>query len=317
MNASLSKNHLLHGPGYMMVGNLMFGLLPVVVRYITKLGIPPTEITFARFAIGTIAVVAVVAFGYSEIRSANWPLLALRGILGGTAVLCYFFAIQQTSAGKGVLLNYTHSMWANIYAVALLGAAPPRGFWWILGMAGIGLWLVINPDFDSFNWGDGLGLLSGMLGGGAILTIKRLRETDNPMTIFASFSVVGAAFALVPGALGVGYGGVADAGNWGGLFAGWENPIAVGWIALAALGVLGMGGQMFFTYAYRYTSVPLGTVMSLSVPAIAALGGLVFLHEPLTPHFLLGGTLIMSACGLLQLRERAARNGDKVTSGGD
>lgn len=287
----------------MMTANCFLGFVPILVRVAGRFDVPSTEIVFSRFAIGTLGCAAVVLLGVQRLELHERRLLFMRGAFGGLSVLLYFFAIQSTSAGKGSLLNYTHSMWANIYAVVLLGAAPPRGFWWLLGLAGVGLWLVLDPNFQTVNWGDVLGLASGMMGGAAILSLKNLRKNTNSLTIFASFSVFGLLFALVPPLLGR----VSPESG-----ATWIMPSAPAWAALIGIGLLGMAGQMFFTFGYGYTSIPLGTVMSLSVPAIAAVGGWALLGEPLTPNFLLGAALILTAIGVLQYREAVERASDRL-----
>jgi drug/metabolite transporter (DMT)-like permease len=225
-------------------------------------------------------------------------LLFFRGLYGGLGTVLYFYAIQMTSAGKGALLNYTHSLWANVFAVVLLREAAPKGFWWLLGLAGAGLWLVLDPDFQTINWGDVLGLVSGMLGGAAIYSLKNLRKNTNALSIFASFSVFGAVFALAPPLTATVSPGAGQV---------WFAPPAAAWPALIGVGIAGMAGQMFFTHGYGYTSIALGTLMSLSVPAIAAVGGWAFLAEPLTKNFLLGAVMIMTACGILQYREAVER----------
>jgi len=301
------RARLLHGPAMMMTANLFFGFVPVLARYAMLEGYPSSEVMFIRFALACVVVVALLALGLGRLDMRQWRLLFLRGLFGGIAVLCYFYAIQMTSAAKGVLLNYTHSMWANVYTVFFFSHRPPRGFWWILAMAGAGLWLVLDPSFSSFNSGDALGLVSGMAGGVAIMTIKQLRRETNVLTVFASFAVFGSAMALIPGAF-EGFGATAAAGPGtipASAYGSWMMPHGTALWVLLGLAALGMTGQMFFTHGYGFTSIALGTVMSLSVPAIAAVAGWVFLGEPLTPNFLLGGTLIMGACGLLQFREAA------------
>ena len=92
--------------------------------------------------------------------------------------------------GVGTLLNYTHSIWGNVLAAIIFRERPMKGFWLLLVAAGIGLYLVINPGASAEQpvelWGALSGLFSGLMGGGAILCIKRLRQTDNPLTIFFS-----------------------------------------------------------------------------------------------------------------------------------
>lgn len=283
------------GPLLMTLGHLHLAVVPVLVRISTAQGVSSSQSSVARFAISLALVAGIVRFARVPLRTGNPRVLVWRGIFGGLAVLTYYYSLQHTTAAKGTLLNYTHSLWANLYAATLLGRKPPRGFWVVFAVAAAGLWLVLNPDFRELNLGDALGVASGMLGGGAILTIKELRKTDSALTIFASLNAVGMIVSLAP-YLAVASPGVAFADLW-------MWPTALGWLVLAAMSAAAMLGQLLFTQGYSSTSIPLGTVLSLSVPALAALAGWTILGEPLEPTFLLGGSLVLTACGAMGLLE--------------
>lgn len=294
MTRTLIPRTVLHGPLLMLVANLLFAMVPVSVRVAGTYGVSSSQVTFIRFAVGWIFCLVLWAAGAGSLRAKNRTAVALRGILGGAAVLCYFHAVTELGAGKGVILNYTHSLWANLFAVLLLRERPPRGFWLLLALAAVGLWFVIDPHFGAFGTGEALGLLSGALGGGAILAIKFARRTDGALVILASFSLWGMLFALVVPAAGAVTGGSGP---------GWFIPVGGAAGAVLAVGLFGVFSQYLFTHAYGFTSVALGTVMSLSVPALAALVGWVWLGETLTPHFVLGAALILTAMGAMGVQE--------------
>ncbi|WP_300379893.1 DMT family transporter [Henriciella sp.] len=62
----------------------------------------------------------------------------------------------------------------------------------------------------------------------------------------------------------------------------------------------GLGYAIWYT-ALKGLSASLAGIAQLSVPAIAALGGVVFLAEPLTPRFLLATALILSGVAIASL----------------
>ncbi len=282
----------------MMTANLFLGAVPILVRLVGRWSVPSSEIAFIRFAMGCMGVAIWLALGFGRLELHERRGLLMRGTFGGLSATFYFYAIQMSSAGKGALLNCTYILWANIFAIAVFRERPPRGFWALLGLASVGLALVLNPSFATTNWGDVFGLLSGFCGGAAVYSLKQLRKNTNSLTIFASFALFGAVFALVPPLATAAGGASAPL---------WIVPPTAAWLGLLGVGFAGMAGQMFFTYGYGYTSIALGTLMSMSVPVIAAVGGYTFLGEPLTPHFLLGATLILVACGMLQYREAVER----------
>jgi drug/metabolite transporter (DMT)-like permease len=283
----------------MMAGFTLFAAIPLCLRWCLSLGFDTGQVSFWRFAASSALVFVLFAAGWGSLRSKNPPLLLLRGVLGGAAVFFWFLGLGHTTAAKGTLLNYMHSLWANLYAVAFFKARPSRTFWMQLGLALLGIFVVVNPDFHELNKGDLLAALSGLIGGGGVLTVKEARKHDSALAVFAAFSFVGLAVSLamlLATPRGAGAGFVLPA-------AGLSGPVAG---ALLVLGLVAAFGQVFYTEGYAQTSLGLGTLLSLTVPVLAALGGWLLLGEAITARVALGGGLILAACAWLGWDETRA-----------
>lgn len=268
----------------MLLGYVVLSAMPIPVRLVGERGWGSASTTFMRFGLGTLAVLLLWRLGGQAIRTTRPLILFLRGLFGGLSVLLYFVAVQRTGAGMGTLLNYTHSIWSNLFGILLLRQHPPRHFWPMLALAMVGLWLVIDPSFDRLELGKLLGLLSGMLGGLAIQCIKKLRQTDSALTLMASFCGVGMVLALLLLPLeGMGQKDVCDGAVWS---------------LLVAIAALSFAGQMLFTHGYRDTSVARGSLLSLLTPTLASLSGWAFLGESLGLRYAVGATLVMTACAV-------------------
>lgn len=86
--------------------------------------LPGPEIAFVRFAFGIAAcLVAALTRG---MRPRNKSALLLRGVLGGSAVLCYFLAIEHLPVGLATLLNYTAPVFTALWGAAVLGERLDR-----------------------------------------------------------------------------------------------------------------------------------------------------------------------------------------------
>ena len=93
-----------------------------------------------------------------------------RGIFGALAVLLYFTSVQLTGAGVGTLLNYTYPLWANAFGAVFLGQRTFRGFWALLALALVGVYLVIDPVWTQLpSFGELAGVVSAMLAGAAVI----------------------------------------------------------------------------------------------------------------------------------------------------
>ena len=280
-----------NGVFLMMVGNVFFAFLPVTVRLADRLGCSSSQTTFFRFIFAGLGVLALTILGWQKLRAVNTKALVWRGLFGALTILAYFLALHWTSAAKASLLNNTNAIWANVYAVIFLRHKPVKGFAPLLLMAVAGVWLVLGVGFASLNAGDVAGMLSGALAGGGALATREARRTDNALTVFASFTFFGFLFSGLFLWAGPWLGpGVAPLCRW--------TPLDGNmWMALLAMGATAMAGQLLFTQGCIHASLAAGTLLSLTVPVMAALLGIFVLHEPVAPHFVLGTVLVLAACG--------------------
>jgi drug/metabolite transporter (DMT)-like permease len=284
-----------NGLALMLASNVLFGLLPITVKWANRGGYGAVQVTFFRFSLSVAGAALLALTGTQRLRAVNARALWWRGFFGGLAVLIYFVTLQLTTAGKATLLHYTYTIWANVYSVAMGKSRPPRGFPAILGLALAGLWLVLGVGFERFVWGDLSGVLSGMTGGAAVFAIKEARRTDNAVSTFASFALVGWAFSGLALLAGPALGHAA--------FSRWAEIDAGGFGILMLMGLVSMAGQLLFTQGYGYTSLAMGTLLSLLVPVLAAVFGWLLLGEALTPGTLAGTALVLTACWMLNRRE--------------
>ncbi len=292
------------GPWTMLLGYALFGFVPGLLKLGLEQGMDPSLAVVVRFVIAVLLIGAVSALARNlHVKNPELRLLAMdrrgllaRGVFGGVAVASYFWAVQLTGAGLGTLLNYTHSIWSNVFSVALGQQKPRPWFWSLLAMAGVGVILVIDPSSDKISiLGLLVGLFSGMAGGAAVLTIKTLRRSDNSLTINMALALGGIGVAVPLLLFQV------------------TNSVKVtpnsekAWLFVAISGVFSLIGQILFTHGFKHTSVALASLMSLITPIIAIFCGFLFLNEALTPHFLLGSALILIACSLLGLQESSKK----------
>lgn len=289
----------------LLAANIGFGLMPIAVKWATTLGYSGIEVTFFRNVFACAAVVALAYVWRQSLRPVNRRAVFWRGLLGGSGGLCFFLALQLTTAAKGTLLYFTSQLWTNFLNVALFGKRPPKGFWLLMAIACLGVWEVLNPDFHAINVGDLVALTSSWLAAGAILANKEARATDNSLTVFGSFSVFG---LLLSGAwLLVAFAVPAFAG---GNVADWHSPHGAGWTALLVMAMVSTAAQLFFTQGYGYTSIAIGTLLSLSTPVFAAVFSRLLLGEQFTPHFVMGAMLILASSATLVYQERRALDAD-------
>jgi drug/metabolite transporter (DMT)-like permease len=278
----------------MLLGYSLLGMQPMFVRLASRHGFSPAESVAVRFSITLGLALGTARLLKQSLATENPKLWLLRGFFGGGAVLFYFASVSYAGAGVGTLLNYTYPLWAQLFAF-VLGERLRLESLLYLALALGGVYLIVNPGVRAPGLGELSGLVSGILAGGGVLCVKKLRETDGEQTIIVSFSVVGLLYAIVmmlwPGSP---FGRLPLAGA----------PTLQGWLVEGVIGLLSFFGHLFFTRGYKNTSVRLASVLALLVPLIATATGAIFLGERLTSTFTVGAALILASVSVSTWRER-------------
>ncbi|HSN90565.1 MAG TPA: DMT family transporter [Anaeromyxobacteraceae bacterium] len=255
---------------------VLFGLSAMLARLATRPGgMDGGQVTFARFAFGALAMGALFVVRPGTFRPVRWGLLASRGLFGGLAALLYFLAIQRIPAGEATLLNNTFPIWAVVLSLFLLDERPTVHLGIALAVASAGVFLVLGGRLERLSPGpgEGLAILSAMLGGAAVTSIRALRATDNSPTIFFAFAV----------------GGLLVSTPWA--FGAWPSGV-VPWAAALGVGLVALLAQLLMTEAYGTLSVPEAALWQQLTPAASYLWAL-SLGEPIT-----AGTVVGVALGV-------------------
>jgi drug/metabolite transporter (DMT)-like permease len=214
----------------------------------------------------------------------RWGLLILRGVLGGTAVLFYFLAISHLPVGTATLLNYTAPIFTTTFAALFLDEAVTPATLVALVAASFGVCLVVYGQGralgGAYVW-LAIGLISAVISGGAIATIRAARRTEGAWEVFLSVCVVGALFNA-PLALH-----------------GWKAPTPGGWALLATVGLLATVAQLLLTHALATVeAASAGIISQLTVVTALALGHFMD-GEPFGLLSVVGGALTLAGVSLV------------------
>jgi drug/metabolite transporter (DMT)-like permease len=247
-------------------------------------------ITAARFVVGILVILGLAACRVTRLRAENKAWLVARGVIGAISVYLYFRGIMNLGLGKGTILNYTYPIFAALLAPLVLKEKLP----WDVLVAGLvsffGIWLVVNPGgVASIGVEDLLALLGGVLSGIAVITIKKLRETETPYIIYLAQCVFG---LLVVG--------------WPTMNGSFGFP-AVEWLILLGIGIVATGAQLMMTWAFKHVPATQGSLLGFLTPVLNVLLGVLVFGEQMHPSTLAGSAIVLLACGYVAFRERILR----------
>jgi drug/metabolite transporter (DMT)-like permease len=259
------------GRAHMLASAVLFGLAAMLAKIAARAGMSGGQATLVRFSLGLAAVVALFRLRPGTFRPGRWGLLAVRGLVGGTAALLYYLAIARIPAGEATLLNNLFPIFAVVISLFTLKERPTIHLAVALLVASAGVYLVLCGGDEvaqggglslHLGWGEGIALVSALAGGVAVTAIRALRTTVNAPTVFSSFAAGGILVSLPFG------------------FARWPaDPIA--WAAALAAGVAAFFAQLSMTEAYGALSIPEAAVLQQLAPISAYLWALL-LSERIT-----------------------------------
>jgi drug/metabolite transporter (DMT)-like permease len=240
--------------------------------------LPGPQIAFVRFLIGLAACAAAAT--RVRMRANNKLGLVMRGAYGGAAVLFYFISIAHLPVGIATLLNYTMPVFAAIYAALFMGEPITRPTLGALTLTSVGVILVILGTAPAGSlaldrW-ELAGLVSAMLSGAAVATIRDVRKTDGSWEIFAAFCVAGAVICAVPAARG------------------WVVPTLSEWLLLVVVGLTSVVAQLLMTHALRYVRAAVGGIIAQLTPVTSLAFGWVLFGDRIGLLALAGAVLTLA-----------------------
>jgi drug/metabolite transporter (DMT)-like permease len=270
----------------MLLSVLALAVMQALVRYL-GLSVSSWTKTFYRSLFTVLILLGWMLIRREKIRFNNWPLLLMRCLSGAISITLFFWTIDLIGLLNATLYLYVHPVFAIILAVLLFGE---RFSLWILlplGAALAGLYLIVNPSFQGFTLGHGIGLATALLGGIARAALRQLRKTDTPgniVILFMSFAVVlsGIGIALIPNQ------------SWRFTPTPSLTETTI-WTLLAAIALLSAFAHIMVTVAFSRLSTATASIMTMLILPITALIAVLYFHEPLTVNKILGGLLITAA----------------------
>ncbi len=217
----------------------------------------------------------------------NRKFLLMRSIIGGAAIILYFYSIDHLILADSAMLNKLSPFFVLIFA-ALFLKNPIRPFHIVsLVFAMGGAMLIIKPGFNFTSMMPALaGLTSAFMAGITYTIISYLGGKENSYTIVFFFSLVSTIICLPF------------------LFFDPVMPSPMQLLTLIAAGSMAAGGQILLTAAYRFAPAGEVSIYQYSQIVVSSILGIFVFSE--LPDYLsiIGYVLIFIGGYLMYLRGR-------------
>lgn len=273
----------------MSMSTIAFSAMACFVKMVSSYNVYMT--TSIRFIVGIVIVMLLFIPGYLKGSFNNKKELFFRGMFGGVAILISFISITKLGLVKASVLSNTYPIFATIFGVILLkekisvvkiGAI-------IIAFTGIFFTSTNKVGTGSFTFTIGgyelLSVAGAMLGGYAVILVKKLRATETAASIFLAQCIVGLMIVFIPS-----------------LSSGQERGMQLTpLIIMVGAGIFATAGQLLLTEGYHYVTIGTGAVFSMLGPIVNFIFGLLFFGETLTRTGAMGAVITILACAVLIL----------------
>jgi drug/metabolite transporter (DMT)-like permease len=276
------------GVAFILASTVVFCLMSGLVRYASD--IDPYKTTLFRFIVGLGMLGTAALLGRITLKFTNGPLLLLRGLTGGIAILIFFFSISKLGVGKGTILIYSFPIFGSIFSSIFLKERIGIIRLAAILMALAGIYLLAADNGQDLTLLGALGayellaIFGAMLGGVALVAVKKLHDTDSSYAIYFAQCVIGLWVVVVPANI---------------------VPCSIGisgGLLLVAIGATSTVGQLLSTEGFRYVQVATGSLLGMLVPVLNYFLGVVAFGEVISWRSLVGSTVVLGSCVVILLK---------------
>ena len=261
---------------------LAFSLMSSFVR-LASAEVTSIQSVFVRGLVGIVWVYAIARRRKIKLGGKRKGLLAARAIAGTVSLVMVFYAFTKIPTANAMLLNQAVPIFMVPLAVLFLREKTSVLHIGLIMLALTGATLVLKPDLKEFNLPGYLALLSALFAAIAYLLVRKLNETEHPLTIVFWFVAI-STLAVVPI-----------------MWRSFVIPSLKVGLQLLMIGVLGTVGQIFLTLGYKYGEAgKLAVIGSMGAVFCALWDYILWQHMP-DVATAVGGIVIIGSCAAIQV----------------
>ncbi len=254
----------------MLVSALISALNGAIAKILSD-DISALEIVFFRNLLGVLFLLMMLKHTPTRLPGGQPHLLVLRGLLGFSAMILFFYTITTIPLGVAITLNKTSPLFVSVLAFFLLKEHLSKKGVIALLIGFIGVLLIAKPVGLTFSYEHLLGVLGGFLAAAAYTTIKKIKHIYDARVIVLSFMTTGAViplllFLITP------YIDAPEAVSF--LFVEFHMPSSYKiWSLILAMGIISTISQWLLTKAYSLSRAGIiGVVSYTNIPFAIGFG---------------------------------------------
>ena len=245
MNKTIEQDNTKLAVKYMLISSFLFsvtgGFAKELSQYMSSI-----EIVFFRNLSGVIIILFAIYKSPLKQTGGKPFLLILRGMIGFSALLMYFYNIANIPLAEAFTFNKISPIFTAIFSYILLKEKLSYIAWIGIFIGFGGILFITGFDITALEKTDWLGIFSGIGAGLAYTSIRELRKYYDNRAIVLSFMAVGTIGPIILLIIGQFY--VNDNLDW--IFAPFIIPVDWAWFHIVGLGIFATFSQIYMTKAY-------------------------------------------------------------------
>ena len=276
------------GALFLLAGEALLAIMGAIIKSLSD-DLSTEQVVFFRNLFGLLVLMPLLLrSGPQMLKTSQWHWHLMRGIVGLSAMYCYFWALGNMPLTEAFLVKLSSPFFMPLIALWWLKEPAGKYSWLALLVGFAGVFVILRPGGDSALTQAALvGLLGAFLAALAKVTIRRMSATEPSQRIVFYFGVV-ATLMSFPAAL-----------------LNWQPVPSSAWWVIVAMGAVATAGQLAMTKAYRIAPTGKVGVYVYSAVVYGALMGWLFWDEIPTWATVAGAALIVLA-GLINLKSPKA-----------
>ena len=280
------------GMFWIALSGLIFSSFMALVRYVGAT-MDPIQTSFLRYGFGLLFLVPFfVKVRWADLAAANWKLHTIRGLMHGTGVMLWFYAMSRIPLAEVTAIGFTNPVFATIGAVLFLREKIrlPRITAVVVGL--LGALLIVRPGFAEVDPGAIAMLIAAPIFACSDLIAKVLTRRESGPAVVAYLSIFVTGVTFVPAMLV------------------WRAPTAEEWmltIAIAGLATLGHLAMMQGFKVGEISAVQSARFLQLLWSAL--IGYAIFAEAPGLYTWIGSGIIIASALFIAHRESKVRQTG--------
>ena len=278
----MHSNHLLRGIGFALVAALSFAGVGAIVKFASE-SLSNEMIVFLRNLFGLIVLAPwLYQSGIGTLATRRFTHHLVRTLFGLAAMYCFFYAIAHLQLAEAVLLNFSAPLFIPIIALLWLGESLTARLGSAIIVGFLGISLILKPGIGILSNAVFVGLASGVFAAVAMVSIRRLSDTEPTARIVFYYAVICTLVSALP------------------LIWSWQTPALGALAAMAVGGTFATIGQLCLTHAYALApAAQIGPYTYATVIFAAAIGWAIWGEVP--DRLTMLGTTLVCVAGILAL----------------